>query len=386
MRTLPNNPYDINHIFGEMEQNLMASYKRNMSKHTADELKEGFKWEMWQANKLRDMKAYSAENRVIIDKFTKRARDASTGILKNSFGDGVDTADTALKSLGTTVSGVESFGRMNRRKVDALVQAASNDLNKVRSATLRMTDDAYRQIIYKSQLMHAAGGQTLRQSVDMASKDFLANGINAIVYSNGARMNIASYAEMAIRNSSKKAYLTGEGARQAEWGVTLVQVTSYGACSDLCIPWQGRVYVDDVYAGGKQDDGAYPLLSTAISEGLYHPNCRHTQGAYFEGISQPIDKPNNDKIRENYKVEQRQRQIERNIRKYKRVAEGSLDPDNAKKAQSKVRAWQGEMRQHLKNNPWLNRKYANEKTYGIPVDPTSVAGKVPADVKPKVFK
>ena len=373
---MPNNPYDINKIFGEMEQNLMASYKRNMSKHTADELKEGFKWEMWQANKLRDMKAYSAENRVIIDKFTKRARDASTGILKNSFGNGKDTADTLLSSLGTSISGEEAFGKMNRRKMDALLQAAGNDLNKVRSATLRMTDDAYRQIIYKSQLMHAAGGQTLRQSVDMASKDFLANGINAIVYSNGARMNIASYAEMAIRNSSKKAYLTGEGARQAEWGVTLVQVTSYGACSDICLPLQGKVYVDDVYAGGKEGDGAYPLLSTAMSEGLYHPNCRHTQGAYFEGISEPYEAPSTESVaknRENYKVEQRQRGIERNIRKYKRVAQGSLDPKNVEKANGKVRAWQGEMRQHLNDNPELSRRYRNEKTYGIPVEPTKVS-------------
>ena len=352
-----------------MEHRLIESYKRNMSRHTAEELKEGFKWEMWQATKLQDMKKYRAESRVIIDSYTKIARDATTGIVKDSFGAGVDTADSLLHGLGTSVSSADSFGRMNRRKVDALIQASHNDLKKVRSATLRLTDDAYRQTIFKAQLMHASGGTTLKQSVDMAAKDFLAQGINAIVYKNGAKVNIASYAEMAIRNSSKKAYLTGEGARQAEWGVTLVQVTSYGACSDLCIPWQGRVYVDDVYAGGKTGDGeeTYPLLSEAMANGLYHPNCRHTQGAYFEGISEPINKPDKDKIRENYKTEQRQRQIERNIRKYKRIKEGSLDPDNIKKAQAKVRAWQLVQRLHLKANLELKRHYGNEKTYGIPV-------------------
>ena len=38
----------------------------------------------------------------------------------------------------------------------------------------------------------------------MATKDFLSKGINSIEYSNGAMVNVAAYAEMAIRTANKR--------------------------------------------------------------------------------------------------------------------------------------------------------------------------------------
>jgi hypothetical protein len=66
---------------------------------------------------------------------------------------------------------------------------------------------------------------------------------------------------------------------------------------------------------------------------------------------------------ENYKNEQRQRYIERQIRRYKRLAEGSIDENNIKKYQDKVKEWQGIMREFLKENPQLRRAYRREKIY-----------------------
>lgn len=73
--------------------------------------------------------------------------------------------------------------------------------------------------------------------------------------------------------------------------------------------------------------------------------------------------PDEEKTLENYKNEQRQRYIERQIRRYKRLAEGSIDKENQKEYQDKVKEWQKVMREFLKENPQLRRAYRREKIY-----------------------
>jgi len=73
--------------------------------------------------------------------------------------------------------------------------------------------------------------------------------------------------------------------------------------------------------------------------------------------------PDEEKALENYKNEQQQRYIERQIRRYKRLAEGSIDEKNRKKYNAKVKEWQKVMREFLKENPQLRRAYRREKIY-----------------------
>ena len=49
----------------------------------------------------------------------------------------------------------------------------------------------------------------------------------------------------------------------------------------LCLPFVGKVMIDDVWSGGKATDGPYMLLSSAMQDGLYHPNCKDSHSTYF---------------------------------------------------------------------------------------------------------
>ena len=203
---------------------------------------------------------------------------------------------------------------------------------------------------------------TMDQAIDIATHDFLSRGINCIQYANGARVNIASYAEMALRTSTRRATLIGEGAMRAELGQNLVYVSQYGACSDTCLPWQGQVYWDDVYTPGAKPDEAYPRLSEAISGGLFHPNCRHKSSTWYPGVSKIPPLMDEETVRHNAKLESQQRYNERQIRKYKRMEEGSLDPVNQAKYANKVKQWQSRQRELIKgNNKVLRRDYSREK-------------------------
>lgn len=104
------------------------------------------------------------------------------------------------------------------------------------------------------------------------------------------------------------------------------------------------------------------------SEGMYAVgtlilhNCRHSEGAYIPGFSsnQPevVDEAENER---QYKALQRQRQIERNIRQWRKREAVALTPEQQAYAKRKVRAWQAAQRDHIKAHSYLTRRYEREK-------------------------
>ena len=368
------NPYDVNVIFAELEQELVMSFKRNMSKHvdTSD---------MWQAMKMKDLEQYRREVAKEIASATGRAKKLSKIVLRDDFLKGADKVDAFMKQFKLDIKPTteHEFFRANRRKLNTMLESVYTDLDIASHAIYRQMDDVYRQTMFKAEIAKNAGVFTPEQAVDVATKDFLEKGINCIKYSNGAMVNIASYAEMVVRTSSKRAMMVGEGARNQEWGVTTIKITQHGSTCDLCSPWQGRVLIDDVYSGGKPSDGPYPLLSQAMEAGLFHPNCRHGSTTFFEGISEESEPYNQREVEEKYEKEQQQRYNERKIREWKRKANGSFDEGNKRKAEEKVKYWQARQRELLDENDWLRRRYDREGIKGIGLEK-----KLPKVETPKV--
>ncbi len=215
-------------------------------------------------------------------------------------------------------------------KLDALIKATTNDLKKAETAILRMSNDKYRKAIFNAQVYANSGAGTYEKAVDMAVRDMLRAGLNCVEYKNGARHTLADYAEMAIRTASKRAYLMGEGEKRQEWGISLVVVNSRrGGCSD-CAQYIGKVFIDDVYSGGKPTDGNYPLLSEAIKKGLFHPRCKDSTSTYYEGITtlKPVTPDEIAEMDRREKLEQQHSYYQNQAKKNQRIADYSLDEDN----------------------------------------------------------
>ena len=332
-------PYDISRIYSEMELYLIALMARNMNRHRLDELAKGFTWEMWQSIQLQNLRRFRRESRKAVQESGDAARDATKELLRQG-------------------------GKY--AKVEVLIEAVTSDLEKAEHAAFRLANDVYRQTIYRAQIYLDTGTMTLKQAVDMATMDFLNQGINCVLYADGRRVNIASYAEMSLRTASQRATFMADGLKRDRWGIHTIFVSAHANACDLCIPWQGKILIDDVYSSGSRPkDGNYPLLSEAIEAGLLHPNCRHTCATWFPGITQLPKVPDEKLARANYEAEQKQRYMERQIRKWKRREAGSLDPENQNAAKAKVREWQGKIREHLKENPQLRRDYWREKIYEV---------------------
>ncbi len=346
-----NGEYDIEKAFRAIEDELIHSMIRNFKQHRAEETKEGYNWSAWQIEQLKSLEQYKKAN---AEKFASRFSNINASVeelIKEARAQGgseqeeqiLKAIKNGFKAAKPPGQGMEAaFFRLNDKKIEALAKATKNDLSKAEHATLRMANDKYRQIIFNAQVYANTGAGTYEKAVDMATRDFLSAGINCIVYKDGSRHNIKEYAGMAIRTADKRAYLTGEGEKRKEWGVTTVIVKKRGNACPKCLPFCGKILIDDVWSGGVPD-GKYKLMSQAIAAGLYHPNCKDIHTTYFEGITkygEPYTDTELKQIESDYNEGQKQKYAQRQAERFDRLEKYSLDDDNKKMYAARKAQWE----------------------------------------------
>ncbi len=342
--------YSIKEAFERIENELIDSMMRNFSRHRAEEIKEGYNWSQWQAEQLKSLEEYRKHN---AKKFGKRFKTINSKVeemIRTAKADG--SSDQEAEILETVKNGFKppekpsahstgEFFKVNERKLDALVKSTTDDLKRAETAVLRMSNDKYRKAIYNAQVAMNTGAVTYEQAVDIACKDMLNAGLNCVEYKNGARHTLPDYADMAVKTANKRAYLRGEGETRAEWGMSLVVVNSrQGGCPD-CAKYIGKVFIDDVYSNGKKSDGNYPLLSTAIKNGLFHPRCKDSTSTYYEEITtlEPVSPEEEAEMDRRERLEEKQQYAQRQAERFDRRAEYSLDEDNKRIAQTRADEW-----------------------------------------------
>lgn len=346
--------YDVSRAFERIENELLESMTRNLKKHKAEETELGIEWTQWQAIQLEELHRFKQEaaekyglefksmnkkiRETIANASLQGASDEELNILK-----ALEKGYVLKRERGLSAG----FFQTNQKRLDALMNAVEHDMKTAQTAVLRYANDQYRRIIFQSQVAASSGVLTYEKAVDMATSDFLKKGINCITYSNGAVHNIVSYADMAVRTASKRAYLMGEGQKRQEWGISTVILNKrFNACP-LCMPFEGKVLIDDVWSGGSSKDGPYPLMSSAMAAGLYHPNCKDKHSTYFEGISsKPESRYYEEKpvIKERQLIENKLNHAKRQAKSYNRLAKNSLDAENQETYRARASEWRGKVK------------------------------------------
>lgn len=370
--------YDVSRAFERIENELLESMIRNLKKHKAEETELGFEWTQWQAIQLEELQRFKIEaakkyglefksmnqkiRETIAEAMMQGASDEEVNILK-----AIEKGLVLNREQGLSAG----FFQANQKRLDALMNAVEHDMKTAQTAVLRYTNDQYRKIIFQSQVAASSGALTYEKAVDMATSDFLKKGINCITYSNGAVHNIASYADMAVRTASKRAYLMGEGQKRQEWGISTVILNKrFNACP-LCMPFEGKVLIDDVWSGGSAKDGNYPLMSSAMAAGLYHPNCKDKHSTYFEGISpKPESRYYEEKpvIKERQLIENKLNHAKRQAKSYNRLAKNSLDAENQETYRARATEWRDKVKEYREQ---LNSFEENNGLELKGIEPTS---------------
>ena len=368
--------YDITAAFQAIEDELIASMIRNMDRHRAEETKEGYEWSMWQAEQLKALEKYKRENQKKYGKQFQQINQEIEDLIRQArVAGGMEQELKILKAIKNGFKGAKKvsrgaaaeFFRLNDRKLEALIEATTHDMERAETAILRKANDDYRKAIFNAQVYANTGAGTYEKAVDMATKDMLSRGLNCVVYANGARHTLADYADMALRTAGKRAYLQGEGEKRQEWGISTVIVNKRGNPCPKCLPFCGKVLIDDVWSGGKKSDGPYPLMSTAIEYGLYHPRCRDSHTTYFPGISTADDTWTRKELEAIKKENQREGRLQyasRQAGKYARLAKFSLDSENRKEYARRAREWNEAAAQRFRSHEELS-DYMKTRYNGI---------------------
>ena len=77
--------YSLADLFREMELELIASAKQNLSKHEAWEQKLGFEWEQWQLARLRSLNQYRIKNRKIIKSYKSQIEHTIQEVIESTY-------------------------------------------------------------------------------------------------------------------------------------------------------------------------------------------------------------------------------------------------------------------------------------------------------------
>lgn len=92
-------------------------------------------------------------------------------------------------------------------------------------------------------------------------------------------------------------------------GKDLIYIPAHNFSCPKCMEWQGRVY------SASGNDKRYPSLDEAYSNGLGHPNCKHIPVVYWDSSQLQSDRFDSDYWVEQYKRNQKEKVIRREISK-----------------------------------------------------------------------
>ena len=292
----------------------------------------------------------------------------------------------AANSQGAAAEAVASVmpPAINTDAVNALTLETAASMASMKSGVLRSVNDTFRQITRVVSTRGIMSGETMKDRLQAALNEYAAKGLTAYTDASGRQWKIDSYAEMALRTATNRAQNQGRSEQFKTYGISLVRTSQHMGCSDLCLPYQGKILSLDGSTGTVTElDPATgnnvtvtitATMDDAIANGYHHPNCRHTDTAYIPGTPdpEPIDTDTEEAA-----AEQAQRYNERQIRAWKRREAVAITPQEKAKASAKVRQWQAQQREHLKANPWLQRRYDREqvragvaqRAAGLPAEP-----------------
>mgnify|MGYP005990051017 FL=1 len=305
-------------------------------------------------------------NPQLVDRAIERAaRDGMAGADSDA-----DRADAKtgriLRNTGGTAVATDT------RAIALLKYEANVAINTLNTGILRATEDMYRTVVAQTVATVISGVETRVQSTQRALDEYAKHGIKGFTDKGGRTWSMTAYAEMAMRTAATRALTQSHQDRLRDRGYDLVVISSHPRPAPTCQPYErqvlslsggniGVVEVESALTGKMTRIRVKASLETATSRGLFHPNCRHTSNIWLPGVTDTTPTEPND---DGYEDTQKLRYLERQTRDWKRRSATALTPDAKKRADAKVREWQGKIRDHV-DETGVGRRRDREQITGV---------------------
>ncbi len=220
------------------------------------------------------------------------------------------------------------------------INSAADKMLKKKQKALENSQE-YLDILNKNAMATVLGEKSRTEAIRETISEMSKKGIPAFVDKTGREWSPEAYVDMDIRNTAKNAALAAEFASLDELGQDIILVSSHSGSRPLCAPYQGKFYSISGKSGTITDAKGKtynytPLSGTSFGKaaGLFGINCGHRMRGVSDGTFINREKEfDGEETSEEYRKVQRQRELERDVRKKKTEAnmyEASGDKDAAR--------------------------------------------------------
>ena len=341
----------------------------------------------WELQMLQNLGILSKENLQLIKQKANIKSSELNAMLYGAGVDGLEKSEEALMKAIKDGAHLKVPAPIASSPVILDIIAAYRNqakqfLNLTNQSMLQGSDLIYRDIINRTVADTLTGNLTGEQALRKTIRQWANKGIPTLTDKSGRTWGVEGYVRTVMMSATNNVVHQMQDERFTQYGVEYVEVSSKSGARPKCAPYQGRIYAL------QPESKDYPYIgdtSWGMPDGLFGINCGHYKYAFIPGISQKRYEPTKDEAlnKKQYAESQKQREIERSIRKAKtqaRMFKASGDEVGYKKATKLVGARQSRMRDFI-DKTGRTRRYNREGIVSGTQDFKTVAGKAPKPPK-----
>ncbi|QKS71669.1 minor capsid protein [Paenalkalicoccus suaedae] len=361
---LQNSAKPVTDIYSGIELAIMINIAERLGS-TIEELQDNPA--LWQSNRFGELaEFYQRQRRFIIAQAPKAERELRQTLSKTAL-DHIEIGEKALQEAFD--KGIVPVSPERLRDdpqmlsiLSSYQQRARSDLNMINTSVLNGSQQVYRNIISETTSRVLTGQMTADRAIRSTLSKWSDKGIPTLTRSDGATLSAEGYVSMIVRSVTNDVTNDMQMTRIQQYGNDLIEVSSHIGARPRCAPFQGRIFS---LSGNSNRYPAWSSTSYGEAAGLLGVNCGHQIYPFFEGLSVAPEPPKQtaEQNAEAYKESQRQRQLERDIRKAKNrqdILAASGDVVGAEQARKLIRQRQGRMRGFI-DESGRTRRYGREQ-------------------------
>lgn len=213
--------------------------------------------------------------------------------------------------------------------IDAGIAKTEGTFSNLTSTTANTATQQFERALDRAYMQVSTGAFSLEKAVEDAVEELAAQGIGSITYPSGRVDTVEVAVRRAVVTGTNQTNLKLREQFADEMECDLVEVSAHEGARPEHAEWQGKIY------SRKGNDPKYPDFAASTGygtgPGLGGWNCRHTFSAYFEGMprawsDEELEQLKNETVEykgeqiPRYVAQQRMREMERNVRRYRREA------------------------------------------------------------------
>jgi hypothetical protein len=360
MALMPNSAAELVKVIRDIYQDAEEAILHRLARQIA----KGITSETWLDRKYADLQDLNRQLDTLLSDLERGVPGAVERAMRMAYNRGTAAAVADLEAVGRGAGALAS--PPVPPSIGGFVTATLAPLNSTLFRVRRWAADTYDQVTRETTAQMLTGTLTRREASAQALKRYASRGVTGFTDVSGRNWELASFAEMAARTQAAQASLQGHTDKLRDLGQDLVIVSDHLEECALCRPIEGKVLSISGRTRGTLGDGVgvWGSVAEAVAAGLYHANCRHSQGLYIMGVTKPFGRtedPEGDALR------QRQRAYERRIREWKRrvIVDEEIhgkDSEPAKVTRRKLRQAQAEFKTWRDENDRKNLAYRTSLT------------------------